>query len=237
MNLEIYILIMLFIVSMMGICIFAVDVLMKNRNNRYNAEIKRIELDKNREYYEERLFKIQAELLENERRWQDVNNLIVSAQGNNTVIKSNEEFIRLVLQNFGISNLDLSIDTKSVFVLTSFLNREYETFEAIKRACLEVNLNCTRGDEVYRDKDILSHIITSIAKSSVIIANLNGRNPNVFYELGICHSLGKPVILISKNKNKLPFDIQNKNIIFYNDLNSLQEQLNKEFTKIYINKI
>jgi hypothetical protein len=38
----------------------------------------------------------------------------------------------------------------------------------------------------------------SIYSSSIIIADCTGRNPNVFYELGIAHTLGKPVILSLK---------------------------------------
>ena len=222
----------------MIVCVLILDIVFKNRGNRYNDEKNRIELDKTREFYEEKIYQIQSELIKNERRWSDANNLILSAQENDNFKKNNIESQKLVLKNFGITtpNMDIKENKKSVFVLTPFVDREYETFEIIKKTCNDVNLNCTRGDEIYRDKDILSHIIISIAQSSVIIANLNGRNPNVFYELGICHSLGKPVILISKNKNSLPFDVQNKNVIFYDDLNDLQIKLKNEFLKVFIDK-
>lgn len=233
-----FVYLLLTVLVAMCMSILLIEILTKNRNSRYNEEKRYIELDKTREYYEETLYKIQSELTENYRRWADANNLIVSAQNQKNSNLNNKEINSQILKNFGIDNLGIDEDPKSVFVLTPFLNREYDTFEIVKNTCSEVNLKCIRGDENYRDKDILSHIITYIMQSSVIIANINGRNPNVYYELGICHCIGKPVILISKNKSKnnLPFDIQSKNIIFYNDLSDLQKQLKNELLKIFIDK-
>lgn len=81
---------------------------------------------------------------------------------------------------------------------------------------------------------LLTHIITSILQSNIIIANINGRNPNVFYELGICHAIGKSVILILQSKKELPFDVINKNIIFYKNLDDLKFLLKSELLKIFI---
>ena len=233
---ELYIILPITVTLIMSISVLLIDILSRNRQSKYNDEKNRIELDQARAYYEEKLYRIQNELMENERRWSDVNNLVLSAQVKNDANSTNIETIELIQKNFGIENLDSTENKKSVFVLTPFLEKEFETFEVIKNTCMEVNLTCTRGDEVFRDKDILTHIISSISKSSVIIANLNGRNANVFYELGICHSMGKPVILISRNKNNLPFDIQNKNIVFYSELSELQTQLKNELLKIFIDK-
>ena len=234
---ELYIIIPVTIASLASLILLWIEIITKNRSRRYDEQLNRVRLDETRIYYEEKLHKIQSELVENERRWADVNHLILSAQKENELSINNNESTEKILKNFGVDSFDFSEDKKSVFVLTPFLDKEYETFEIIKKTCVDVNLSCTRGDEVFRDKDILSHIIESIAKSSVIIANINGRNPNVFYELGICHSMGKPVILVSKNKNNLPFDIQSKNIVFYNDLTDLQVQLKNELLKIFIDRI
>lgn len=208
-----------------------------NKNRAFRQENNNIKLDKYREYYEERLYKLQNDLVENQRRWEDVNNLIISGQQSNLIDNKNtQQLPESFLKRFGINLSDLEYNDKSVFVLTPFLEREFDTYNTIKEVCTEVNLNCSRGDETYRDKDLLMHIITSIAESSIIIANINGRNPNVFYELGICHSIGKPVILVSNNKKDLPFDIQNKNIIFYNNKMDLNSKLKSELLRIFIDK-
>lgn len=72
-----------------------------------------------------------------------------------------------------------------------------------------------------------------------VIEDVTDKNPNVFYELGIAHTLGKNVIIITQNKNHTPFDIQHIRYIQYNDnedgWNNLKEKLEK-FTNAILNK-
>ncbi len=74
---------------------------------------------------------------------------------------------------------------------------------------------CKRADEVYSTQGILADIWDSIQKAELIIADLTGRNPNVMYELGLCHTLWKHVILISQNKDDVPFDLRQWRVIWY----------------------
>lgn len=237
MNTDIFymcILIVTVVFSLVSV-LLTLEYIKKNRYFRYKQE-KDTLLDEERRYYEEQLYKLQNELMENERRWKDANHLIINGQSE-TKIDLNEKnvFSKTFFENLGINLDTIEIERKSVFVLTPFIDEESKTFNQIKEVCGEVDLKCSRGDEVYRNNDILSHIISSILKSNIVIANINGRNPNVFYELGICHAIGKPVILISKTKNDLPFDIKSKNIIFYKDFSELQMELKSELLKIFIN--
>lgn len=66
---------------------------------------------------------------------------------------------------------------------------------------------------------ILSDIITSIQNSAVIIADITTDNPNVFYEIGYAHALGKPTILLCDKalRSKLPFDLSGFRTIFYDN--------------------
>ena len=209
----------------------------KNRTKRYDEREKIAIIDDYRRHYEEMIYKLQSELMENQRRWQDVNHLIINGQNSTDVDLSKEKKLlsSSFFENLGINLSDTFVESKSVFVLTPFSEKEALTFQAIKTVCGEIDLKCSRGDEVYRENNILSHVVESILKANIIVANINGRNPNVFYELGICHAIGKPVIVISKTKNALPFDISAKNIIFYTTETDLQEQLKNEFLKIFIN--
>ena len=236
-NIDVFsmcILILTVVVSLVAL-LLTLEYIKKNRYSRYNIE-KTIRLDDERRYYEELLHKIQSELTENERRWKDVNHLIVNGQSTSQIDLNEKNIIsKTFFENLGIDLSTIEIERKSVFVLTPFLDEESETFNKIKEVCGEVDLKCSRGDEVYRDKDILSHIVSSVLKSNIVIANINGRNPNVFYELGICHAIGKPVILISRTRNDLPFDIKSKNIIFYKDFSELQKVLKNELLKVFIN--
>jgi len=40
------------------------------------------------------------------------------------------------------------------------------------------------------------------------VSDFTGRNPNVFYETGIAHSLGRPVVPITQTMHDVPFDLQ-----------------------------
>lgn len=67
--------------------------------------------------------------------------------------------------------------------------------------------------------DITISIIEHIAKSYITIVDLTGRNPNVFFELGVRHALRRNgTILIVQDKEQLPFDIRNFRIVEYNPL-------------------
>lgn len=42
----------------------------------------------------------------------------------------------------------------------------------------------------------------------IIVSDFTGRNANVFYETGIAHSLGRPVVPITQTMADVPFDLQ-----------------------------
>ena len=75
-------------------------------------------------------------------------------------------------------------------------------------------------------------MIRKILKANIVIANIDGRNPNVFYELGLAHALDKNTILIAKTKKEVPVDINSKYIILYQDENDLEMELKKQLLKI-----
>jgi hypothetical protein len=61
----------------------------------------------------------------------------------------------------------------------------------------------------------MQDIWNAIAASKIIIADCTGKNPNVFYEIGIAHTLGRPVILITQNPEDVPFDVRHFRYIRY----------------------
>ena len=67
-----------------------------------------------------------------------------------------------------------------------------------------------------------------------MIANINGRNPNVFYELGIAHTLDKPTLLVAKTVSDVPFDIRSKRLILYKDENELRDHLQTNLTRVLV---
>jgi hypothetical protein len=107
-----------------------------------------------------------------------------------------------------------SIDT--CFVISPF-GEPYDNYflHIFKPALEECGLYAERGDSLYRPSTIMDDIWDGIKKSKLLIAELTDRNPNVFYELGLAHAISKPVILISKSIDDIPFDLRSIRVLLY----------------------
>lgn len=70
-------------------------------------------------------------------------------------------------------------------------------------------------DDIFATGKIIDQVWTGITSAKVLVAELTGRNPNVFYELGLAHALNKPVVLVSSNQSDVPFDLQHIRVIYY----------------------
>jgi hypothetical protein len=88
----------------------------------------------------------------------------------------------------------------------------YETLKATAEA---VGLRCRRADEIWENPAVIQDIVSLIDRSRVVICDCTGRNPNVFYEIGIAHTLGRDVILITQNTADIPFDLRHLRYIQY----------------------
>jgi hypothetical protein len=97
-----------------------------------------------------------------------------------------------------------------VFVLMPFgknLEHSREIFDNhIFKTADRLGLSCKRGDDFYTNESIINEIWSAIYHARVCIADCTGRNPNVFYEIGIAHTLGRECILISQED--VPFDLE-----------------------------
>ncbi|MCE7699615.1 MAG: hypothetical protein K8E24_012670 [Methanobacterium paludis] len=71
----------------------------------------------------------------------------------------------------------------------------------------ECGYKTVRADEISEPGIITSQIIQHIMDDELIIADLTGQNPNVFYELAIAHVIKKPLVQIIKKDEDIPFDI------------------------------
>lgn len=116
---------------------------------------------------------------------------------------------------------------------------EHEHFRAlyetvIKPAVTEVGFEALRADEVAKPGAINAQVIRHIAESMLVIADLTDLNPNVFYELGVRHSLrgfGTVMIVDKQRTAKLPFDLQSYRAIqFEPDLRGV-ETLRREIQR------
>lgn len=73
-----------------------------------------------------------------------------------------------------------------------------------------------RGDDQALTVPLLQKIADYIRQADVVVADCSGRNPNVFYELGLAHALEKPVVLITSDPiEQAPADIRAFEFISY----------------------
>ena len=102
------------------------------------------------------------------------------------------------------------------FVLMPFKEPFDTYFDVIISPAIDiVGLEPIRGDSVFMSSSIVGDIWKKTQKAKVLIAELTEKNANVFYELGLAHAIGKPVILISENMEDVPFDLRNYRVITY----------------------
>lgn len=72
-----------------------------------------------------------------------------------------------------------------------------------------------RADELFHTGSVVEQIWEQISKAKILLAELTGKNANVFYELGLSHAAVKPVVFISANVDDVPFDLRHLRVIIY----------------------
>jgi len=87
--------------------------------------------------------------------------------------------------------------------------------EFILPVLADCRLDCARGDDIFGSNVVMDDVKAAIAKADLVIADLSGQNPNVFYEVGIAHTLGKPVLLLSQSIEDVPFDLRHRRVLPY----------------------
>ncbi|GIL17270.1 MAG: hypothetical protein BroJett040_10210 [Oligoflexia bacterium] len=90
-----------------------------------------------------------------------------------------------------------------------------EVYTAIREATENVGLKCRRADDIWENPAIIQDVVSLIDRSRVIVCDCTGRNPNVFYEAGIAHTLGREVILITQSEHDIPFDLRHLRYVRY----------------------
>jgi hypothetical protein len=88
-------------------------------------------------------------------------------------------------------------------------------WDAIQRVAASQGMVHGRADNVWENHEIIQDIVSLIDRSAIVVCDCTGRNANVFYEIGIAHTLGKEVILITQNAADIPFDLAHLRHIRY----------------------
>jgi hypothetical protein len=98
----------------------------------------------------------------------------------------------------------------------------------IQPAAEELNYDVARSDQVSDPGMITKQILERLLSSDLVVADLTGHNPNVFYELAVRHATGKPIVQIISADNDIPFDVYDIRTVQYKlDLDGADEARRK----------
>lgn len=89
------------------------------------------------------------------------------------------------------------------------------TYTAIKKVADYMHLECLRADDIWDNSTFIQDIFSLIFRSHVVVVDFTGRNPNVMYETGIAHTLGKNVVPITQSLNDIPSDLGHHRALKY----------------------
>lgn len=96
----------------------------------------------------------------------------------------------------------------------------------IKPAAEAAGYYCERLDEQIFDETMLARIYNQIGKADIVIGDMTGRNPNVFYEIGYAHALNKRTVLLTKESSDIPFDLTHHfHIVYEGKITNLNQKL------------
>lgn len=99
----------------------------------------------------------------------------------------------------------------------------------IKETAKELGILAERVDEQIYREGILDRIYRQIEVADVVVADMTGKNPNVFYEVGYAHAKGKLTILLTSDADDIPFDLKHRRHVVYGEsISALRERLKQE---------
>lgn len=101
----------------------------------------------------------------------------------------------------------------TIMPFRGWFDRYYE--EIFYPAIIAAGLQPHRADDLFRPSTIVGDIWDYTKRAKVILADLTGKNPNVFYELGLAHALSKPAVIVVETIDDIPFDLKGLRIIEY----------------------
>jgi hypothetical protein len=126
-------------------------------------------------------------------------------------------------------------DDKIAFVIMPFKDNFKDIYMLGFREVLSQNgFVCVRADEVNFNYRTLDKIRELIRDADIVIAELTEQNPNVYYELGIAHTLNKTVVMCTQNTTNAVFDVNSYNHLVYRSIVDLREKLKKRIKTLIV---
>ena len=109
----------------------------------------------------------------------------------------------------------LNIERDLAAIMMPFSAEFQPVHEGIRQACAAAGYRALRVDDIWEESAVIQDIFNLIFRSHVVVVDFTGKNPNVMYETGIAHTLGKHVVPISQALADVPFDISHHRVLKY----------------------
>jgi len=135
--------------------------------------------------------------------------------GESTYISAKPAERKITFSPYVFQVPDAHVEIDLVAVMMPF-NMEFDAvYEAIKLSCKTAGLRCLRADDIWEESTIVQDIFNLIFRAQVVIVDFTGKNPNVMYETGVAHTLGKHVVPIAQTLTDVPFDMRQHRVLPY----------------------
>jgi hypothetical protein len=110
---------------------------------------------------------------------------------------------------------DFSVEADLAAVMMPLRAEFTPVYRAMMRACKAAGFRCLRADDIWEESAIVQDIFNLVFRAQVVIVDFTGKNPNVMYETGIAHTLGKHVVPVSQSLDDVPFDLTHHRVLKY----------------------
>lgn len=125
-----------------------------------------------------------------------------------------------------------SVDKNICFVLMPFSEPwSDEIYAVIKSSIESLGLQCLRGDDL-NGQIVIEDIWIKINQAGLIIADVTNKNPNVMYEVGIAHTVGRPTLLLTQHIKEIPFDFTHLRHLEYKNTASGATEFKKKLKEL-----
>lgn len=132
---------------------------------------------------------------------------------------------------------DKAVESNVLSVMMPFEGRFSGTYNAIRNVCNRLGIDCRRADDIWDNSILIQDVFDLIFTARAVLTDFTDRNPNVFYETGVAHTLGKLVIPITQSVADIPFDLRHHRALTYlpnsEGLLKLEADLEKKLARVF----
>jgi len=126
--------------------------------------------------------------------------------------------------------IDTPRDPRLVAVMMPFSPEFDVIYETIEASVEDAGLTCARADDIWENHHVMDDVLSLLWRARIVIADLTGKNANVFYETGLAHVLPRPTVLLTQHPDDVPFDLRSIRYLRYGLGTGERAKLRKELT-------